>query len=895
MKKQIFLVIALCFLINAAKSQQNPNIIFIKGHITNPLNKPIPGRNVTIMSDSMLNSNFLHYKTLTTDNNGFYCDTIFLPAWHQDQIRLVVWTSDCKNHYQSQLIVYFSDVSDYTADFTICDDITHSCKSNFFSYKNDSISSSIYAYRFLSTSSGDNLNNWLWNFGDSTSSTEEQPLHKYNQSGKYKVCLKVSSTENNIILCEDTYCSEVNVEGIVPPPKCSAYFTYSFRNPINDSIEVLPVKGKTIAFKDMSKAANNINYYLIWDFGDGNTASEQNPIHYFNPGSYNVCVTMSTTGDSSKYCTDTYCQTILIADHSDSCHASFTYSSDTSSYHFTDLSTGKIIIWNWQYGDGNTSAEKNPSHQYLYAGTYNVCLTVTNDSLTCIDVMCKSVYVKGKPGNCDISFNYYTDSTGVTIPEMKVYRFTASSLSQPQQLIWEFGDGSTSNEVSPSHGFYPGGYYVCLTAVFNQDSTICKASSCQKLYLDTLTPPPPPNNCSSSFTYNIAASDTAFAVSFKSYTKNQQNVIYLWDFGDGNNATTQENNIVHEYNKTGNYNVCLTTTSKTNADTLSCSFTSCQVIAQNVDSTFYGAMSGQIFADSNYADKGLVKIVKYNYTPNTGISFFDAAQIEADGKYNFNKIPFGGYYINAELYSTSQYYMHYLPTYYGDTWNWSEAKTVSVGDFVPTNNVVIHLVPVKEHKNGTGVIAGHINDNYYKSAKDAPVSNTEVVLIDSQKNAIGLTYSDIQGQFSFSQLEFGTYNVYAEILGIEAVPAEVTLDASNPAITNADFTINTTTNKIFPDATVSVKPINKAENDYSDFYPNPVNNTAYLTAIISKPANLNIQIINQLGQTEQITYIMLNQGSSIVEVNTEGLAKGMYYIRISDNYNSLYKRVIKLD
>src|SRR6185436_14399235 len=47
---------------------------------------------------------------------------------------------------------------------------------------------------------------------------------------------------------------------------------------------------------------------------------------------------------------------------------------------FQDLSTGNPISWNWSFGNGNTSALKNPTASYFTPGTYTVSLTVTNAS-----------------------------------------------------------------------------------------------------------------------------------------------------------------------------------------------------------------------------------------------------------------------------------------------------------------------------------------------------------------------------------------------------------------------------------------------------------------------------------------------------------------------------------
>jgi hypothetical protein len=61
--------------------------------------------------------------------------------------------------------------------------------------------------------------------------------------------------------------------------------------------------------------------------------------------------------------------------------------------HFTDLTTGDISTWTWDFGDGFISTDQNPKHTYLTNGTYNVCLTATNPWGS--DQYCKNIILDG--------------------------------------------------------------------------------------------------------------------------------------------------------------------------------------------------------------------------------------------------------------------------------------------------------------------------------------------------------------------------------------------------------------------------------------------------------------------------------------------------------------------
>jgi PKD repeat protein len=135
--------------------------------------------------------------------------------------------------------------------------------------------------------------------------------------------------------------------------------------------------GTAVQFTDQS--IGNISSWS-WDFGDGGTSSEQNPLHTFTAaGSYDVA--LAVTG---PYGTDTETKAAYVVISDNPPVANFTADPVSGPFpltvNFTDSSTtpaGSITAWAWDFGDGGTSTEQNPSHTYDAAGTYTVTLTVT--------------------------------------------------------------------------------------------------------------------------------------------------------------------------------------------------------------------------------------------------------------------------------------------------------------------------------------------------------------------------------------------------------------------------------------------------------------------------------------------------------------------------------------
>jgi PKD repeat protein len=147
---------------------------------------------------------------------------------------------------------------------------------------------------------------------------------------------------------------------------------------------------------------------------------------------------------------------------------------------FTDASTGDGITSRaWDFGDGGTSTEKDPSHTYTTAGTYTVSLTVTNAGGSDSETKAGFITVTA-PTTTTATTTTTTVTTTTPAPDLPSASFTASrragiapaavrfadsSTGSPTTWIWDFGDGASSTEQHPSHTYTaPGTYTVSLTA-----------------------------------------------------------------------------------------------------------------------------------------------------------------------------------------------------------------------------------------------------------------------------------------------------------------------------------------------------------------------------------------------------------------------------------------------
>jgi len=212
---------------------------------------------------------------------------------------------------------------------------------------------------------------WSWAFGDSGTSTAENPGHNYTTVGVYNVSLTATGPQGSGSLTKTSY---------ITVKACTAAFTGS------PTSGVYPL---AVSFTDSSTGSITSR---SWTFGDGGTSTATNPSHtYTYAGAFTVALTASGSYGSNTETKSSYINVTAPATPV----AAFT-GSPTQDYHpltvnFTDQSTGSISAWSWVFGDSGTSTAQSPSHVYNNAGVYTVSLTVTGPSGS--NLLTKSNYI----------------------------------------------------------------------------------------------------------------------------------------------------------------------------------------------------------------------------------------------------------------------------------------------------------------------------------------------------------------------------------------------------------------------------------------------------------------------------------------------------------------------
>jgi gliding motility-associated-like protein len=279
----------------------------------------------------------------------------------------------------------------------------------------------------------------------------------------------------------------------------------------------------------------------LWDLGNGSTSSVKNPTTtYINPGSYTVKLTATNASGSNTITKTAYITVNAIP------NADFTSDKTTGctplNVQFTDQSGGGTITqWEWNFGDGGTSNSQNPQHTYTVSGTFNVYLKVTSSS-GCSKTVFKQQYIKAGTGaSADFVYNV---PTYCQIPVNVNFTNTSNSEDDSPAYLWDFGDGSTSSIINPSHTYNTSGN-------FNVKLTIQTSSGCNSTIQKAIT--------LSNKSISISGPTSVCAGTPVSYTMNTNGsttVSQTWSTGDGANYYSPT--MTHTFFAPGSYLLKLT-------------------------------------------------------------------------------------------------------------------------------------------------------------------------------------------------------------------------------------------------------------------------------------------------------------------------------------------------
>ena len=363
-----------------------------------------------------------------------------------------------------------------------------------------------------------NASSYLWDFGDGSTSIQQNPVHSYTVSGTYTVSLTCVMPSG----CTTTAIYPTNI--IVDAPVAN------FMSP------TLTVCAPSLVnFTNLSTGSTS----WIWNFGDGSMpVAAENAGHIYNtPGIY----TISLVAISDSGCSDTLTMVDYIAVPGTITNFSISAmdACQNSQIQFTDLSVN-AAYWFWNFGDGFTDTIQNPLHLYADTGSYTVTL-ITYDSSGCT-----SFY--SYPGPVSIHANPVGDATVSPGSGCIPHDVTFTSLSSgASTYTWNFDDGTSATAGDTVHTY-------TATGIFYPSLIVSTSFGCADtfIYQQGITVSSAPV---AAFAMNLPGSCAPATVTFVNNSTGLLNPVYQWDFGNGQTSTLENPVIV--YSGPGSYPIIL--------------------------------------------------------------------------------------------------------------------------------------------------------------------------------------------------------------------------------------------------------------------------------------------------------------------------------------------------
>lgn len=375
--------------------------------------------------------------------------------------------------------------------------------------------------QFTDLSTG-NPDEWFWDFGDGSTSNQRNPIHTYQTAGTFAVTLTAYNNRCTNTITRTAYIT------VLPPV---AQFT---------STVSCSISKQRVQFTDQSVGATS----WLWNFGDGNTSTLQNPLHnYAALGTYTVTLTTTNgacTNSISKIITLTDPIPDFIADRTVACKK-------TQAINFTSISTNapSITSYLWDFGDGNTSPLQNSPHTYGNSGNYTVSLII-NDVSGCSDTITKVNYIRINGPTA--SFSLPSLQNCANTPVSFINTSTTDGINAITNIQWQLGNGVTQNTLSN-----PFVYTYTVEGTYQVTQTVTDASGCSDIFV--VAPVTILDPRAAFFVDTPSCPGTSISFINQSSGGSAAKT-YLWNFGDGNTSTLTDP--YHTYTTTGNFIVTLT-------------------------------------------------------------------------------------------------------------------------------------------------------------------------------------------------------------------------------------------------------------------------------------------------------------------------------------------------
>ena len=543
---------------------------------------------------------------LTSTSSGYYTSCVwnFGDGITETEINNPIHTYTSVGEYTITLsISAFEKEESKSIHITICNPII-------LDFNIQQIADNTQTIQFKNMSEGDQISSWLWNFGDNTGNSQEKdPTHTFTEPKEYTVsltadgtCEKLSIDKTFIVYSKSIAAFNVSsAEGLSEVTvqlsnNSKGYslswfwnfgdgYTSTIQNPPDHTYEnpgqytiTLTIRG--IAGSDSSNQCINVykqsDFKIIasktegtdpftvkflcqsivkadsleWRFGDGTIVKDLEQTEHVYRNDKNTTQEFITTLTLWFSWGKVEVNRSIMVHPETKCNFSIVKISESPLIlEFENNSEGELTGWLWNFGDGFTSAETNPTHEYIEPGEYTTSLAVigTGGNSTCQNIIGKDIH----------PFARFSVNTHYGVAPLKVI-FSDMSIGEIAERVWSFGDGYTvsgQHIQTYTHTYITPGDYTTTLLVSSIGGKDTYSS------MITVHYPPPIVN----FEPTPISGEVPLTVTFQNNSSGNH-MKFFWDFGDGSTNQTHFNP-AHQYIEPGNYTVVLNISDDGGSDT----------------------------------------------------------------------------------------------------------------------------------------------------------------------------------------------------------------------------------------------------------------------------------------------------------------------------------------
>lgn len=445
----------------------------------------------------------------------------------------------------------------------------------------------------------------------------------------------------------------------------------------------------------------------------------------------------------------------------------------------------------------------------------------------------------------DFSYEIYGDMN-----RPNIIQFTNLSSGEPSSYLWDFGDGSTSENESPIHQFPANGKYVVkLTASNNTSSD----EMSKTIIIDV--------SITLNFTYKLDSNNIVPNTFIFNVNVDGPYDYLEWNFGD--QIILDNTTATHSYaSENTDYQVILTAIFIFNDTSLLK-----KSLVKGLTTYEYFDLGGQVILGDSLMnnpystnDTGIAVLYRLE---DYKLQVIDTNHFYKFGYYWFKEKLKAQYIVQVFLSDSSKHYYSFAPTYIGNTTSWEEADIINLSQDKYREDV--KMVETGKLKNGDISLTG-LTSELMTSDTDEEVI---ICLYNTDGNLIDFKKSHREDSYTFNHLSKGHYLITTDLAGIESNSELIFIDVQK----QNDFKSN------------HINPI-------VEIFPNPAFSYTILTFDNHQKLDYTeIQLMNSNGLITKNLKVSLKEGMNYIHIDLSDLSKGLFFIKLKGSESNFMKLI----